>query len=386
VTADVAAKISTTTPVTVHSLAHVPILDSVRGVAILSVMVFHATVFTMDTQALPGFDRLYLNVVGAGWCGVDMFFVLSGFLITRILLHTKTQEGYFRNFYARRVLRIFPLYYFVVGTYLALASILHLQYARAAAPWLLTYTSNLIVTIDPSFVMPLPTAHFWSLAIEEQFYLFWPFVVLLSSERGLLRTSAALFLLAFAVRFSMVYAGNLSGAYRFTFCRLDALVLGGVVAVLMTDSNPSRLRSGSWLVLGASGAALATVGVLRDSFAPEDGVVVAYGISLLALFFAAALFLLVSHPRVSTKGSVNVILSGFGRYAYGMYVFHQGIATVVVRLRGTHTMPLILGSQVPFQIFFFVLFTGCTLLIAMLSFHLMEKQFLRLKSFFKYSG
>jgi peptidoglycan/LPS O-acetylase OafA/YrhL len=366
----------------VQPLAHVPILDSVRGVAILSVLVYHATVFTMDTPR-SGLDRLYLNVVGAGWCGVDMFFVLSGFLITRILLHTKTQEGYFRNFYARRVLRIFPLYYFAVFAYLILASIFHLQYGRGAAPWLLTYTSNLIVSFNPSFVMPLPMAHFWSLAIEEQFYLFWPLAVLLLSRRGLLRACAAFFVLAFAVRISMVEADNVFGAYRFTLCRLDSLVLGGAVAVLMTASNRHLLRRWSWAALGACGAALAAIAIWRGSFEGEDGAVVAYGISFLAIFFAAALFLIISRPGgESARGRVNRVLSGFGRYAYGMYVFHQPLATAVLRLKGTRSMPLFYGSQIPFQILFVVLFSGCTLLVAMLSFHLMEKQFLRLKSFF----
>jgi peptidoglycan/LPS O-acetylase OafA/YrhL len=382
---DVAADTPTTVRPLVQPLGHVPILDSVRGVAILAVIVFHATVFTMDTNVLSASDRMYLNITGAGWCGVDLFFVLSGFLITRILLHTKTQERYFRNFYARRVLRIFPLYYVAVIGYLVFASIFHLQYGRTSAPWLLTYTSNLIVAVNPSFVIPLPMAHFWSLAIEEQFYLFWPLGVLLLSKRGLLRTSATFFVLAFAVRISMVHAGNLFGAYRFTLCRLDSLALGGVVAVLLTAPNRSLLRSWSWAVLGVSGASLAAIAIWRGNFFADDDAVVSYGISFLALFFAAAIFLLVSHPgAASATGRVNGILSGFGRYAYGMYVFHQPLAAAMMRLKGARSMPLLFGSQVPFQILFVVLFSGCTLLMAMLSFHLMEKQFLRLKSFFEY--
>jgi peptidoglycan/LPS O-acetylase OafA/YrhL len=383
---DVAAETQTTARPPIPPLGHVPILDSVRGVAILAVMAFHATAFTMDSDVHLALDRMFFNITGAGWCGVDLFFVLSGCLITRILLHTKTQEGYFRNFYARRVLRIFPLYYFAVIGYLVFASIFHLQYGRAAAPWLLTYTSNLIVAVDPSFVMPLPVAHFWSLAIEEQFYLFWPLGVLLLSRRGLLVASATFFVLAFAVRMSMVHADNLFGAYRFTLCRLDSLALGGVVAVMMTaPSDRTLLRSGSWAVLGLSGASLAAIAIWRGKFYADDDEVVTYGISFLALFFAAGLFLLVSHPAAaSAKGRVNRVLSGFGRYAYGMYVFHQPLAAAIMRLKGTRSMPLFFGSQVPFQFVFIILFSGCTLLIAMLSFHLMEKQFLRLKSFFEY--
>jgi peptidoglycan/LPS O-acetylase OafA/YrhL len=145
------------------------------------------------------------------------------------------------------------------------------------------------------------------------------------------------------------------------------------------------LRSGSWAVLGLSGASLAAIAIWRGKFYADDDEVVTYGISFLALFFAAGLFLLVSHPAAaSAKGRVNRVLSGFGRYAYGMYVFHQPLAAAIMRLKGTRSMPLFFGSQVPFQFVFIILFSGCTLLIAMLSFHLMEKQFLRLKSFFEY--
>ena len=135
--------------------------------------------------------------------------------------------------------------------------------------------------------MPLPVAHFWSLAIEEQFYLFWPLGVLLLSRRGLLVASATFFVLAFAVRMSMVHADNLFGAYRFTLCRLDSLALGGVVAVMMTaPSDRTLLRSGSWAVLGLSGASLAAIAIWRGKFYADDDEVVTYGISFLALFFA----------------------------------------------------------------------------------------------------
>ena len=94
---DVAAETQTTARPPIPPLGHVPILDSVRGVAILAVMAFHATAFTMDSDVHLALDRMFFNITGAGWCGVDLFFVLSGCLITRILLHTKTQEGYFQK-------------------------------------------------------------------------------------------------------------------------------------------------------------------------------------------------------------------------------------------------------------------------------------------------
>jgi peptidoglycan/LPS O-acetylase OafA/YrhL len=368
-------------------LEHLPVLDSVRGVAILAVVLFHATLFTLDQgKALGVIDRLYLGVASLGWCGVDLFFVLSGFLITRILLHSKQRPKYFRNFYARRTLRIFPLYYAAVLTYLAIAAIFHLKYAASAAPWLLTYTSNLVFTFDKSFIVPLTVGHFWSLAIEEQFYLFWPFLVLVLSRAGLGRASILFFVLAFVARSTLVHVGNTFAAYRFTIGRLDALSLGGAVALLATAQNADRevLRRWAWVVLALSFGSMLSIGVVRGNFQPEDPVVTGVGISLLALFFASALLLMVTRANgFGVRGAGHAVLSTFGRYSYGMYVFHQPIATAFIRLTTKGRMPLIAGSQLPAQLVFLGLFAGSTLLVAMVSYHLMEKQFLRLKVLFQ---
>ncbi|HTY92253.1 MAG TPA: acyltransferase [Steroidobacteraceae bacterium] len=376
-------------PTSAEPLSHIPALDWVRGIAILLVLVFHAATFTMNIGTVPlvGLDRLYYLVCGAGWCGVDLFFVLSGLLITRILLHAKTQEHYFRNFYARRVLRIFPLYYLVVAAYLALASVFHFPYGRTAAPWLLTYTSNIIVAFKPWFVIPLPLAHFWTLAIEEQFYLLWPLCVLLLSKRGLLLLSVAIFAVAFGMRLWFAGAHNMVGAFRFTLCRLDALALGGAAAVCLGSARGPLLRRLCGYLALFSGIALLAVSAWKQAFSPDDFVTATFGIGLLALFFASSLFLLVSRPGTSAiAGRTQAVLATFGRYAYGMYVFHQPLLTAIVRIKGAHPFPVIMGSQVPCQALFALLLIGATLLIAMCSFHLVEKRFLRLKALFEYDG
>src|SRR5687768_1805284 len=176
-----------TTSVTPPS--HWPALDGLRGTAVIAVLVCHYAVLLPRTPAV--------GLLEIGWAGVDLFFVLSGFLITGILLDARGTPHYLRNFYARRALRIFPLYYgFLAVTLLVSlavklapgASHEGLRHLWAAQPSLWTYTANYWMPAQTAWspwsevVIPL-----WSLSVEEQFYLVWPLVVCRLSERGLVR-------------------------------------------------------------------------------------------------------------------------------------------------------------------------------------------------------
>ena len=177
-----------------------------------------------------------------GWVGVQLFFVLSGYLITGILLDTKTRQGYWRAFLGRRVLRIFPLYYAVLLAAFVIAPLV----AGVPTPghehqvWLWTYLYNWAEPLGRG-VDWLP--HFWSLAVEEQFYLVWPLVVLAMSERALWRVCVMLILAAVAARTGLRLATQgTMGAYMFTICRIDALALGAIAAIAIRDA-PMR----AWL-------------------------------------------------------------------------------------------------------------------------------------------
>ncbi len=120
-----------------------------------------------------------------GWMGVDLFFVLSGFLITGILLDTRELPGYFKNFYVRRALRIFPLYYTMLAVLFLLTPWLHLQWHTGHIAYLF-YAGNIAYNLNPDLAQVRPAVsflHLWSLAVEEQFYLIWPLVVLMVSSR-----------------------------------------------------------------------------------------------------------------------------------------------------------------------------------------------------------
>src|SRR5437763_217904 len=163
---------------------YIPQLDGLRGTAVIMVLIGHAASFV---EGLP-----YAGMVEYVRFTVDVFFVLSGFLITGILLDAKGSNHYFRNFYVRRVLRIFPLYYGFLFVFFILAPALRpptpggpFEGWRASQGWFWSYLSNYQL-LFPQWVRPYPLSHFWTLAVEEQFYLFWPTVVLLTSRKGLL--------------------------------------------------------------------------------------------------------------------------------------------------------------------------------------------------------
>ena len=248
---------------------HFAALDGVRGLAIILVMAYHYMVlmpFTIHSAALGA----AVVVCSKGWCGVDLFFVLSGFLITGILYDSRENPRYFRNFYARRTLRIFPLYYAVLLSVAALLFLAWLLVPRlwlaqpklgelaAVQPWLWTYTTNIAVAKG----IPVPlVAHFWSLAVEEQFYLVWPLVMFALPKRAMAPVALSLATAALFIRLGLTYAGWSDGAiYVLTPCRMDSLAAGALAAILMRDPRfgLKRLVGPAVFLAGTCGAVLAT--------------------------------------------------------------------------------------------------------------------------------
>src|ERR1035441_8464452 len=161
---------------------HYPALDGLRGVAILAVFFYH---FAGGQSSRNIFVQIWSGVAGIGWMGVDLFFVLSGFLITGILFDTAHKQAKVRNFYARRSLRIFPLYYGVLLVFLLLTPVLPLHW-RPGHLLYFFYLSNVMPILTPGLSSPGPkmvVGHLWSLAVEEQFYLIWPFIVWYVKDR-----------------------------------------------------------------------------------------------------------------------------------------------------------------------------------------------------------
>jgi peptidoglycan/LPS O-acetylase OafA/YrhL len=368
------------------ALGRVPALDGLRGLAILLVLVYHFTIYGgLDPEIRV--DRIFRHVMSVGWMGVDLFFVLSGFLITGILVDAKNQASYFRNFYMRRSLRIFPLYYGVLGvTFLVIPFMVAMsdnfdEFAAGQA-WYWLYLVNVKIATEgwPEFGA---IGHFWSLAVEEQFYLIWPLLVFTLGLRGLLWLTISCFLLAFAFRCALIWHGETLAAYVLGPARMDGLAAGALLAILARQPGGlAPWRPLAALVAAATGAILGAAFLWKRGLWAEDSFVGTIGYSLIALFFGAMLTLIVTGRRndLLNGAFTSRPLRRLGRYSYGLYVFHHPVVIGCGALFFVATdFPTVLGSQLP-GLAVFVLVTGAvSLLLAVLSWHYFESYFLNLK-------
>jgi peptidoglycan/LPS O-acetylase OafA/YrhL len=277
--------------------SRLPALDGLRGVAILLVLMNHFTAFPPDVPL----SRTLYQVAYFGWAGVDLFFVLSGFLITGILFDTKGSAHYFRNFYMRRVLRIFPLYYGVLVVLFVLVPLVH-QYAPVVQQvadrqgWLWLYGVNLNIALEGKWLFGgdwLELGHFWSLAVQEHFYLLWPALVLLLNRRSLMLLCGLSVPVALGIRVALLKAGmDPAGAYVLTPCRMDSLALGGLLAPAVRGPGGigALLPAARWSAAGSAAALLAIF--LAQGSSNENGFVVqTLGYPLLAVCFGSVLLL-----------------------------------------------------------------------------------------------
>jgi peptidoglycan/LPS O-acetylase OafA/YrhL len=358
--------------------ARIEALDGLRGVAILLVVLFHALMF--DVAAI-GADRLefgsvYARVVSLAWCGVDVFFVLSGFLITGILLRSKEAPHYFRDFYARRALRIFPLYYVVVVLLLFV-----LERPATTGPEKLSYLvyyQNVRYALWGEGTVDHARLITWSLAIEEQFYLVWPAVVWFASRRALVRIAALAIVVAIALRFVLL-AGGVETTHFLTPCRVDTLMAGALIAVL---GAPPR-----WVGVAATigGGALLVLAASMDQPWPQRPAMQRWGL-LGALALAVGVLTLVRRGGVCERACAWAPLRSLGRYSYCVYLVHILVIEAVGRaaLGASPTCKQWLATW-PSQALvgaFAAICLGASWVIGWLSWHLFERHFLALKRHF----
>lgn len=307
---------------------HIPALDGLRALAALMVMWFH---FFQNPLNIPegAIGELIGKVNNLGQTGVDLFFVLSGFLITRILLRDKSKPYYFRNFYIKRSLRIFPLYYF----FLLFALFVNPLLLGRSIPqfsdywWWFAYLQNVPFTFDGSLVgadryCADTIGHYWSLAIEEHFYMVWPLLVFVLRHRGLMVASVSMVVLSFALRFFLESNGWES--FYFTLTRLDALSMGTILALV----EPA-LRSRAEIVrkvLPVAMVALSLPLVVAFAMFSGDSVFVVQLIKfpLIAAFYCLFMAYIVISPDHSRTARIfsNRVGLYLGGISYGLYVYH----------------------------------------------------------------
>jgi peptidoglycan/LPS O-acetylase OafA/YrhL len=350
------------------------------------VMLLHFTTQLRVPTTAAG--RLMVDSFSFGWAGVDLFFVLSGFLITRILFDAREAASYYRPFYARRVLRIMPLYY---GSLIVLFIVAPLVAGGPDASWrelawYWAYLGNF--KFDPT-----PTrewvGHFWSLAIEEQFYLAWPLVIRLCSRRAALGVCALAIIGSLAYRVAALHFNILSGnVYHVTPARLDGLAVGAAIALLWRDpTGRTLLRRWSPAIGAAAAAVLAIIVVRRGWPIPLGYETVTVGYSATVLLFGAVLVsVALAHPasrlaRVLERPQ----LMFWGRYSYALYVVHVPLIAAMKRAGFHPAAALGLQSELARLLLYTGVMTAASLAIALLAWHGIEKHFLKLKRFFEYS-
>jgi peptidoglycan/LPS O-acetylase OafA/YrhL len=285
---------------------YIPQFDYLRGIAVLVVMLFHAS---HDVQSFS-----MARYVEFGWTGVDLFFVLSGFLITGILFDTREEKGYFVNFYARRILRIWPLYFALLGIMFVAVPLVAPRWgatamANAAPAWSFAlFIQNL--AIPHAITGPLSAT--WSLAIEEQFYFAWPLLIWLLPRKAIQRLAIAILICSPLLRLGLTLSNAHVPLYFNTFTRLDGLAAGSFLAIWLRDARAATVKR----------CALATLPV---------ALVVAIGVEQAWIRYSA----------IAIAASAIVALSFFvrlrnpfllytGRISYGLYLLHLaafGLAT-----------------------------------------------------------
>jgi peptidoglycan/LPS O-acetylase OafA/YrhL len=344
-------------------MRRVPELDALRGLAALAVLLFH-----FRPQTFRG-----------GWTAVDLFFVLSGYLITSLILRHGDTPHFFRSFYARRTLRIWPIYYLTLLAFILVNPHLPHPLPQEGLPYYLTFTQN-IQYYDLSFTdlapnLGGPLYPMWSLALEEQFYLFWPFVVLLAGRRRLIPLAAGLLVVAVLAR----YRGY---NVQILLTRCDGFALGSLLAALVADRDWLARNAGwSRWSLGALGA-VSFAGLLwiMQAYPIGGGTAALPSLSVLLtnLFYFAVVGLVVLSAGSRSLAPLRWRPLGYiGLISYGLYLYHD-IVFSIANYSGAERG---LGDRWWFE----PIKLAAPFAVAAASWHFIERPILSLKDRFAYA-
>ena len=375
------------------SIPRIPALDGLRGIAILCVILAHCF-FATRTNGLRMLDPIVERaVVMFVPPAVDLFLVISGFLITSILDRTRDADHPLRTFYARRALRIIPLYYgFLLFVVLFLGDLPErIIGSPGSMIWEFLFVTNVTFALDPRSVGSLYW-HFWTLAIEEQFYVVWPLVILVLPRRFNIRVCLALIGLSVAARFALSLTMTRDAAWILTPGRMDALAAGSMVG-LLHHRNPDLLHRWWKRVMwfGGVGSLIAQAAFLLVRAWNEQAWLVLSSTFLpfiATLFFAATVagLALRQEHGGGPQWLLNPVLTSTARYSYGMYAIHRPLIVLLFYYGLVVRRDPIAGFDLPYRIYFFILIAGLSYGIGLITWHLYEKQFLKLAPRYRYSS
>jgi peptidoglycan/LPS O-acetylase OafA/YrhL len=364
---------------------HIRALDGIRGLAVLLVFGYHA--FQRTILPVSPATSFLQKLASAGWVGVDMFFVLSGFLITTILLDARTTQNYFKVFYVRRALRIFPLYYLVlIGVMLFMPG----NYTPRAQLWYWLNLSNIPTAYGR--VMAGALLHFWSLGIEEQFYMVWPSLIRWFKVRFVAYFSIVAIVGLFIVRnLPVVLRWNDRWPeliYRFTLFRIDTLCAGALLAIIV-KYRPAWIEDRrilrivfvvSLCVFIASGTSYLQPTVIR------------FGYTALVFCFSSLVALALFAGSWTSRIFSVTPLRILGKYSYAFYLFHPFLVNYGFTYRDQvdhflvqhHLLPGSLSSNTITVLMSLVIFF-LVLGLSALSWTFIEGPILKFKKHFRYA-
>ncbi len=354
-----------------------PEVDGLRGLAILLVSIYR---FSKEIPANTWDQSLVRSLLGMGEFGVDLFFVLSGFLITGILVENKRKSIGLGVFYARRSLRIFPLYFLSLIVFLwlvpmAWGTLSPFQAAEEQQFFLWTHTANLKMCFENAWCFG-PLDHFWSLAVEEHFYLLWPILVLALPSKTLLR-----FALVFGCAMTLArvgYAFAVPGSVCpavFTLFRADALCMGAAIAVWLREYDHA-LRPSHWpkcIVILFVLVAI-PLAILQRQLLTLPNIV------WMVAWSAFLILLLRSHPASGLATTMRFkFLRTLGKYSYAMYLFQAPLIPLLASVVSYEGIRLGVGSHYLAGCLYVIAMMFFTFGAALLSWNLLEKHFLQWK-------
>jgi peptidoglycan/LPS O-acetylase OafA/YrhL len=368
---------------------HLPALDGLRALAVFVVVEHNISLVTGGQGVIL---HQLESMLHRGWMGVQLFFVLSGFLITRILLETQGSPRYFSSFYSRRALRIFPLYYAtLIFMFLLLPALgqtptlLAEDMPLSRQIWLWTYLSNWTGPRGFGGGSP-PVFHFWSLAVEEQFYLLWPLVVLFCTPKRLMQVCGGVVLASLLCRAAFLLSGtDPTAIYTSTLSRMDALALGALVAAWMLSPSrpqPNRTTVTRLLWIAASIAVsgwIVTRGYPRFTVTEES-----IGFTFVAAMCAALLAACVLAASVPDaqgrwyRALAAPALRPVAKYSYAIYVLHAPLHVLI----GLPLMQRWFGTTTPgvgLALAYMVVVSVVSYGAGWLSYRLLEGPFLKLR-------